>query len=65
MLVLDTDLLTIIQFQSGETYRRLDGRLQRVFESETVAVTIVSLEEQLRGWLGYLNRPAAKRNDAQ
>jgi len=63
MLVLDTDLLTIVQFQSGDTYRRLDERLYRVYESELIAVTIVSLEEQTRGWLAYLNKKTAKEDE--
>jgi tRNA(fMet)-specific endonuclease VapC len=62
MLVLDTDLLTVIQKQSGELYRRLNDRLQHVFETETVAITIISLEEQMRGWLAYLNRTTARPN---
>jgi tRNA(fMet)-specific endonuclease VapC len=62
MLVLDTDLLTVVQKQSGETYRRLNDRLQPVLETETVAITIVSLEEQMRGWLAYLNKTTAQHN---
>src|SRR4051812_22245666 len=60
MLILDTDLLSIIQTRKGEIFQRLTDRLQQIFEIETVAVTIVSLEEQLRGWLAYLNRMSGK-----
>ena len=63
MLVLDTDLLSIVQLQLGDVYRRLDDRLQRVFETETVAITIVSLEEQARGWLAYLNKMSARKDE--
>jgi hypothetical protein len=62
MLVLDTDLLTVIQRQSGELYHRLNSRLQPALDSETVAITIVSLEEQTRGWLAYLNKTTSRHN---
>ncbi|HZZ79500.1 MAG TPA: hypothetical protein VFE62_13335 [Gemmataceae bacterium] len=55
MLVLDTDLLTIIQRQEGAAYERLVARLKPLAEKEPVAITIVSLEEQMRGWLAFLN----------
>jgi tRNA(fMet)-specific endonuclease VapC len=61
MLVLDTDLLTIIQREKGPTYERLVARLRTALESETVAITIVSLEEQMRGWLAFLNTMSAKQ----
>lgn len=57
MLVLDTDLLTIIQREEGAAYQRLVARLGPVVETETVAITIVSLEEQMRGWLAFLKQP--------
>jgi tRNA(fMet)-specific endonuclease VapC len=56
MLVLDTDLLTIVQREQGLLYERLIARLQLVIETETVAITIVSLEEQMRGWLAFLKQ---------
>src|SRR5688500_11685310 len=62
MLVLDTDLLTVIQRQTGEIYRRLSERLHSAQETDTVAITIVSLEEQMRGWLAYLNKTTARKN---
>ena len=62
MLVLDTDLLTVIQRQSGELYERLQDRLRPVLDNETVAITIVSLEEQMRGWLAYINKSTERHN---
>ena len=62
MLVLDTDLLTIIQRQEGPLYERLVARLQAVVDAEPVTITIVSLEEQLRGWLSFLNATPEKRS---
>lgn len=56
MLVLDTDLLTIVQRRAGEEYARLDARLEAASATEVICVTIVSVEEQVRGWLAYLAR---------
>ncbi len=59
MLILDTDVLTIIQRRRGIEYTRLARRLNQV--DDDVAVTIVSFEEQMRGWLTYISR---EKNEA-
>jgi tRNA(fMet)-specific endonuclease VapC len=64
VLVLDTDLLTIIQRQEGAEYERLVSRLRPLVETEPVAITVVSLEEQMRGWLAFLNANPEKRSGA-
>lgn len=63
MLVLDTDLLTLIQRKSGQEYERLNARLEAAAGTELVFVTIVSYEEQTRGWLALLAK--SKRMDRQ
>ncbi len=55
MPVLDTDTLTIIQRRTQPEYSRLRARLDAA-GPVTVWVTIVSFEEQLRGWLEYIKR---------
>ncbi len=60
MVILDTDVLTIIQRRRGIEYTRLVRRLNQV--EDEVVVTIVSFEEQMRGWLSYIARA---KNDAQ
>jgi tRNA(fMet)-specific endonuclease VapC len=54
MLVLDTDLLTLVQQKSGAAYVRLDARLEAAAGSQVIVTTIVSFEEQMRGWLAYI-----------
>jgi tRNA(fMet)-specific endonuclease VapC len=54
MLVLDTDHVSLLQWGAGDQAQRLHSRLQAV--DEEVAVTIVSYEEQTRGWLAYVAR---------
>lgn len=52
VLVLDTDVLTIIQARQGHLYDRVIARIYDY--GEEVAVTIISVEEQLRGWLAFI-----------
>jgi len=66
MLILDTDLLSMIQRGAGEAYIRLNARLETASELHVVGVTVISLEEQLRGWLAHIakSRPLQRQIDA-
>lgn len=55
MVVLDTDHLSILEWESGTTAQRLLARLSQVAPDEA-ATTIINFEEQMRGWLAYLAR---------
>lgn len=61
MIILDTDVLSVIQRAAGREYDQLIERLDAA--EDEVAVSIVSFEEQMRGWLGYIAR--AKSSDQQ
>jgi tRNA(fMet)-specific endonuclease VapC len=54
VLVLDTDILSIIQRASGAEYDRLAAKLDAA--DDDMYVTVISLEEQMRGWLAYIAR---------
>jgi tRNA(fMet)-specific endonuclease VapC len=53
MLILDTDVISIVQAPPTWEYERLVARLEQVDRS-TVFVAIVSFEEQTRGWLAQI-----------
>ncbi|MFL6215201.1 MAG: type II toxin-antitoxin system VapC family toxin [Blastocatellia bacterium] len=53
IIVLDTDHLTVIQRQPEPAYSRLRARLQRLAAAE-VFTTMISVEEQMRGWLNLI-----------
>ena len=59
MIVLDTDVLSIIQRADGSAYDCLVQRLDAV--DDEVAVSIVSFEEQMRGWLAYIARSKSSK----
>jgi len=54
MLVLDTDHMSVLE-RGGQRSAALRERLANVPPHE-VATTIISYEEQLRGWMAYLAR---------
>ena len=54
MLAFDTDHVSLLQWGGGEEAGRLRARLQTA--DEEVAVTVISYEEQTRGWLAYVAR---------
>lgn len=54
MVVLDTDLLTLVQHKRGKAVDRLSFRLGELTDDE-IAATIISYEEQMRGWLALLS----------
>lgn len=56
MPVLDTDILSIIQQRAEPEYTRLLAKLTKLPTDAVVWVTIVTFEEQLRGWLEYIKR---------
>ncbi len=53
MLVLDTDVITLVQHPDGVEYARLLARLDGI-DQATVFATIISFEEQCRGWLAQI-----------
>ena len=50
--LLDTDHLSILE-RGGETAQRLVSRLS-ILSSDSINVTVITYEEQTRGWLGYI-----------
>jgi len=53
MYLLDTDHLSILE-RGGQNAQPLLARLSSINPNEVVATTIVTYEEQTRGWLGYM-----------
>jgi tRNA(fMet)-specific endonuclease VapC len=62
VLILDTDAITILFRRENSLYEKLLERLERD-PAQEVVTTIVSVQEQLQGWLAVLNRARLAPND--
>jgi len=56
VVILDTDCLTLLQRAEGESHQRLLARLRLVSQTRPIFVTVITIEEQLRGWLAQIAR---------
>jgi tRNA(fMet)-specific endonuclease VapC len=54
MVVLDTDHMSVVEWSHTPEYQRLFQRLES--SSEEAVTTIISYEEQTRGWLAFVAR---------
>ena len=61
-LILDTDHLTVIQRETEPEYSQLRAKL-RPFSPDSVCTTIVSFEEQMRGWLSLIARARKSKQE--
>jgi tRNA(fMet)-specific endonuclease VapC len=63
LIILDTDIISLLDRKSGEASERLLRRLTAGPDDERVCATIISFEEHMRGWLAQI--AAARKPDAQ
>ena len=54
MILLDTDHLTLLKYPDNERGVRLSERLRALPPEDVVAISIISVEEQMRGWLAAI-----------
>ncbi len=55
MIILDTDHMSVLRYSDHRCYQQLVSRLDGVVD-QLICVSVVTVEEQLRGWLAALNR---------
>lgn len=55
MILLDTDHLTVLRHSAHSQYPALAAKLQAALDSH-IAPTVISVEEQMRGWLAEIAR---------
>jgi tRNA(fMet)-specific endonuclease VapC len=55
MILLDTDHLSVLKYVENPKYTNLRSRMQAA-RDQLFATTIISVEEQLRGWLAQIHR---------
>jgi tRNA(fMet)-specific endonuclease VapC len=59
MIVLDTDHLTALRYRDSEQFANLIARMDKSAD-QSFAVSVISLEEQMRGWLAEIRRRSAQ-----
>jgi tRNA(fMet)-specific endonuclease VapC len=64
MVILDTDHMSLIEHPGSAASQRLAARLEPIPASE-VATTIVSYEEQARGWLSIIAQARTMREQIE
>lgn len=60
--VLDTDIFTLCELPYSPEYRRLHARVLELDAHDRVVTTIITYEEQTRGWLAYAAKSRATQH---
>ena len=55
MILLDTDHFSVLRYPEYRGHQTLRGRML-ANPQETFAITVVTAEEQMRGWLAYIKK---------
>lgn len=56
MIILDTDAVTFLQRRDNAVSKRLQERLTALSAEEEIATTVVTYEEQTRGWFAFFSQ---------
>jgi tRNA(fMet)-specific endonuclease VapC len=55
MIILDTDCLSLLERKQGDAYQKLLENLSK-FPSDEISTSIISFDEQMRGWMAIVAR---------
>lgn len=61
MVILDTDHISLLEWEGSPPAHKLESRLRRL-PSDEICSTVINYEEQIRGWMAALTK-APKQND--
>jgi len=61
MILLDTNLVTLLKYPTSDRGARLLQRLEAAPAGEVIAISVIVVEEQLRGWLATIARERSVR----
>ncbi|HVS70581.1 MAG TPA: type II toxin-antitoxin system VapC family toxin [Phycisphaerae bacterium] len=62
MIILDTDVVSLVLGRESEVRERILSRIDMARRSEAVVTTIITYEEQIRGWFKVLSRAKTLRD---
>jgi tRNA(fMet)-specific endonuclease VapC len=63
MIILDTDILTLVQRDESASALRVRARIAELPPDEHVATSIITYHEQTRGWLAYIAKARTKAQE--
>lgn len=63
--ILDTDVFTVAQLPDSPEYRRLHARVLGMAAEDVLATTIVTYEEQTRGWLAFAAKSGSTKHQVE
>ena len=55
MILLDTDHISVLKYPDHPRFASLSRRLD-TSPDQDIATTVITVEEQMRGWLAWINR---------
>jgi tRNA(fMet)-specific endonuclease VapC len=61
MILLDTDHITALAFPGHSQFESLKARISAAI-GQSVAITVINIEEPIRGWLSEINRRRGARD---
>jgi tRNA(fMet)-specific endonuclease VapC len=61
MIILDTDCISLLERKGGVEFFRLSERLAQL-QPDEITTTIITFEEQMRGWMAYLAHAGSVKN---
>jgi tRNA(fMet)-specific endonuclease VapC len=65
MIILDTDILSIVDVPDTPEYVRVAARIAQTPPHEAVLTTVINYEEQTRGWLDFAANAKTDRQVAE
>ena len=63
--VVDTDMLTLLARQEAPEAPRIRRRILELPEGDSVVTTVITCEEQMRGWMSALSKAKSAKAEAQ
>jgi tRNA(fMet)-specific endonuclease VapC len=65
IFVLDTDILSLLAHKDSPEAPRIRRRIVELSSEDSVVTTVITYEEQMRGWMAALTRARSSKSEIQ